>query len=408
LGERLGTTLRHLKIAAEWGLQVVFYPLYLLVQTGRLAQGQLEQRVKHREFLPSSESSTPDPPIEQFLKAVEPLVSLPDVTENPVPEFQGVATCLDNHRLVLVTSNNELLDIFPPEQQDKLLGQIRFLIANYCYERRLIQQTQRNFPGLVPTFVPHNPNVLPPIRWFWEFIGWMQSGQVAIAVNLFGESSLMALPYQEMIIQDITKKTREPEPFQIQALIRAAINYFYGRQRDKLEVQSSVVSEEDNWLSWDDLFTETIPGVTTPSQLPENQLTSQKNPPLIGSAKEQRKSILPSPNLTPTQPEKSILGKMTSLLTQGEKSTKIEVIKTTPKTLIQTKISPTNPSVVALTTPQKNTAEVEAKPDWIETEATHTGYVKHILEIILEGLDYLIVRFEELALKLWDFISRRR
>jgi hypothetical protein len=50
---------------------------------------------------------------------------------------------------------------------------------------------------------------------------------------------------------------------------------------------------------------------------------------------------------------------------------------------------------------------MEAKPDWIETQATPSGYVKHPLEQVLGWLDSVMLWLEELVVKIWRWVRGR-
>ena len=50
------------------------------------------------------------------------------------------------------------------------------------------------------------------------------------------------------------------------------------------------------------------------------------------------------------------------------------------------------------------TTGMEAQPDWIETNATVMGYVKHPLEQLLAWLDSLMLWLEEMLLKIWQIL----
>ncbi len=78
LRDRWDRTAQNLRVAAEWGVQILLYPVYLLVQTGRMAGHQLQQTVEQTQLPVSTaksedrqQPSTADKPIEQVLKAVE-------------------------------------------------------------------------------------------------------------------------------------------------------------------------------------------------------------------------------------------------------------------------------------------------------------------------------------------------
>ncbi|GFE70872.1 hypothetical protein [Chroococcus sp. FPU101] len=219
--------------SVEWGLQILLYPVYLVVQAGRFAQRQLKQSVRKVPRLIASRLKKQQPaellsPTERVLESIhltvpedetsiadflsrfkiysqDPFLDLQNpsaltVFETPVstlvPEtfkIQGIVSLLEDHRLALVTNGNLILDVFTDEQQKTLEDRICLEIANYWYEVRLRFNAQRNTPGLMPSFRKTWPNVLPPVRWFWRIMRWEQTSDIAKEINLFGESSLVPL-----------------------------------------------------------------------------------------------------------------------------------------------------------------------------------------------------------------------
>lgn len=258
--ERLEQAGRQLKVAVEWGVQVLIYPVYLMVQTGRMAGRQLGKTVERSQLSPASTSEEPQPPtttiapetpIERVLQTIPPLLSpvekpenssatqlqevlieiqqkrsrfsraiapatsnaiLPATGENLAPTtsesssallVRGVASLIETKEIVLVAPNNEILAILSPEQQQTLQKRITLEIASYWYEWRLQQESQQVYPELAPTFELESDKVLPPAKLFWKVIRWMQTSRVAIAVNLFGESNLATHPQKISPINDI-------------------------------------------------------------------------------------------------------------------------------------------------------------------------------------------------------------
>lgn len=108
---------------------------------------------------------------------------------------QGVASSIASKSLVLIDTNNQILDILTPEQQQKLAKKITWEVASYGYDRRCFLGSQRlaqhsaNYQ--LPT--PTSPRVFLPAKWFWRLMAWVQRGEVAIAADLFQESSLPRL-----------------------------------------------------------------------------------------------------------------------------------------------------------------------------------------------------------------------
>lgn len=243
-------TLRQFKVATEWAVQVALYPIYLLLQTTQFAGKQLQQAVQ--QTLPrlqagsdtqNNDPPTADTPIQSVLQTAQSftlpetqlefpietetsvlpslpkhwdlVVSLPThelavaetgnlVTHTPqtttlqsathsLPStqtcrIQGVATLLKGRKLVLVTPENQLLDILSTEQQITLNQRIIWEVANYWhYQRKALQAQQK---ALRLHSLAKRQGMLPPIRWFWQAMDWVQTGPVASTINLFGESAL--------------------------------------------------------------------------------------------------------------------------------------------------------------------------------------------------------------------------
>jgi hypothetical protein len=236
--------LRYGNLAAVWGIQLLLYPLYVLVQTTRRVGFQLRQSVqrlvpqlrsassspdsaRHGESAhsePLAESSaepelelTVDVPVQHVLEAIAsmPLAPLLPSAEEAIPTplplatatslaathpgtlaIQGIASMLGDRHLVLVTPDHQLLDILTPEQQIHLYRRMVMEMALYWRSRRLHAERQRLQSGAPLPLPPLStrPTLLPPIRWVNRAVNWMQMSPVAIAANLFQEAHLAPLP----------------------------------------------------------------------------------------------------------------------------------------------------------------------------------------------------------------------
>lgn len=586
--EQLERTFRHGKLTLEWGLQILAYPVYLLVQTGRVLGNRLKQSLETDTVarLPSTEGEyqsqtmTSDRAIERVLQSVDRLISPDLVSEqlarleieaNPsstiplkplVPShppqlaIQGVASLLKTRRLVLVAAGDRLLDILSPSQQKKLQQHITAEVADYCYECRLDESSSHQLPGLISNFKSPSSHVLAPVRLFWRVMRWVQTSPVAKAIDLFGESQfitpvaptisfpltensgaispnplvksldlkiaeLEAKPLipvgrwldrlRERFLQHQPKDANpeppafssettnrnfwqiqsliraaidyffkpsqaknladsdaaslpssqsspiaalpggtylanlaetpavrrlgewvkklptsfplssassplsdtadsEPDPFRIQMLIQAAIDYFFVQTPRKLQWQSSpncddniltsgkipfsftgktpislpdsqvleTSLDEDPWLSWEDLYSETPPNESIEA---ENQRPDTLPPQLPGVAP----VSLPS-----------------------KKNSGVTTVSSHPLSLSAKTLNPLSQSAAhAVTQSSSEDYEIETAYDWIETEAKSVGYVKHPLERILEWLDKLILWVEETILKVWKWLRSR-
>ncbi len=122
--------------------------------------------------------------------------------------IQGVACLLDNRGLVLVTGENQILDILTPQQQQKLASRISWELADLLRKWRLAHWLDGKKPSPYLATLDHPP-IFPPIRLFWRLMAWVQTSPVAIAINLFGESRIMRAVSKG---QSATSNHRQPKP----------------------------------------------------------------------------------------------------------------------------------------------------------------------------------------------------
>jgi hypothetical protein len=104
--------------------------------------------------------------------------------------IRGVASWLDTRSLVLVTNRNQVLDVLTPEQQTRLRQRIIWEVAHVARYRKLRAETRLAVTCLNPEKT--RPYLLPPVRWFYRLMAWIQTSPLAIATNLFQEADLPA------------------------------------------------------------------------------------------------------------------------------------------------------------------------------------------------------------------------
>ena len=259
LGDRYDRTVRQLKVAAVWGVQILLYPMYLMVQGGLAAGRQLSQSAQAgwpqlKALTNKQPQETPpvaDTPIQRVLEDINTLplptvegkviaglvtgnvesnltiassqslilnppsplsllstsvsspseqvvkVSQTDLTQTAQEAsggrclIQGVATQLVTRTLVLITVDNQILDILTPQQQQKLSSKISWEVADLRRQWRLAQASARQLTQRRFSSLESQPRVLPPVRLFWHLMAWVQTSPVAIAANVFQESTLV-------------------------------------------------------------------------------------------------------------------------------------------------------------------------------------------------------------------------
>lgn len=520
--DQLNRAVRNLKVATVWGVQILLYPVYLGVQATRLAGYQLKQAAKQvspqlnaSSQSPSETTPTSDQPIQQVLSTIDTLaliqssnlaisekinpslsvtkstsremISVTEITsesgqlKTTTTEFnqidnnllniaealssnrqviQGIGCLLTTRSLVLVTTENQILDILTPQQQEKIQQKISWELAQYWQQKRIINKVDKFQPQLIPPV--DQPHVLAPVRWFWELIAWVQTGKIAIAANLFQESSLVAeelvtsserdfkliyvnlqsaildklpvidnkvadlekyplLPPAELknninyrtqlLIEQIKQKLQlvqddvETEN-SIQALIKAAITYFFGHQDGQLseERQKQLNQHDDTddpWLSASDLFGEQ--NTFKSAQIQKDRSTNSSSSQLQGESK--TTNALPEKNDTSIQNSginNFFKHYLTSQLTSKNETQPPE--KPVPKNQEQiTNYEIIQPSQLIRS---KSNNQFEHTPEWIETKATPVGYVKHPLEQLLQWLDRGMLWLEELTVEIWRRLKK--
>ena len=474
--DRLEKTARQLKVTAEWGTQLLLYPVYLFVQTGRMAGYRLRHARQNPTTKPQPSLLASDQSIQQVLKALQPSQA---VQSNQSASIQGVASVIKTQALVLITQSNQVCGL-TEHQQHQLRQRISWEIADYWYQRRQLQSVRT--AGQL-TAKRTSPHVLAPARFFWGAMYWLQGSPVAIALNLFGESTFVRPPDSKndspprqlppsSILASLERKRLKPvvsrrdvergqaiadageaietNPAKIHSLIKAAIDYFFGRHSphsgalpgadaspgqitlgDRLHQFQWLRRFRFNELSFPDPSADpfqithliraaidyffgkpgqTLFGTTTSlagaNHQPEQSLSCQ---PLSNDAWLSWEDLFEAPSQTQqsdlTQPQlpttKSIrlgtpLAKIKQVLNKQRDST----LSAHDVTKVQSDAS--QGSAIN----QKQTA-LELSPDWIDIHATTMGYIKHPLEKILAWLDRIILWLEELVTNIWRWLLKR-
>ncbi|MBE9226429.1 hypothetical protein IQ264_13455 [Phormidium sp. LEGE 05292] len=376
--------------------------------------------------------------------------------ENPSlhhQEIQGIATLPENRLLVLINRQNQILDVLSQQQQKQLEKQISLELAQYWHHQRLVQDALRPTMYLPPP--ASSENALPPIRLWQNFMAWMQRGKVAGAINLFQEETLQLhqdvknreLQYRTQQLKQRTQELKErqqalnvrtqnqlglesiavPEvndtsflakvdraiaiietgslavanvpgylvhrsqdfsqlfkarmqeslteetnyspdlKLRIEVLIKAAVEYFFSSRRTaELTAEDSLVnpnnsnsdsSDIDFWLTEEDLFSQSVP---LERELQQFEIASQDS----------------------------------GVLTQEKAAT---------SNLIQTTVF--SPALTENSLSNSSNSDTNNSSNFIEIQATPTGYIKHPLEEVLEILDRTMFFIEELLLTLWREIQ---
>ncbi len=215
-----------------------------------------------------------------------------------------------------------------------------------------------------------------------------------------------------------------------------AIQYYLKQRQSQEDTENSPEADRP-WLNWQELFGEAAPEhLSGGSSEAENAQASQKVKPQIaelGELAESRStavSISPYPEAVHRllgQLKQSLLAKSSKIQPQPasnlavtQKNSSALAAEPTPGRAPETQVPKnTNPntaqnsqSPAAITAqtsrytavqPKNQSAGVQPDGDYLETKAESMGYIKHPLEQVLEWLDVLMLRLENIAEQLWNW-----
>lgn len=192
--------------------------------------------------------------------------------------------------------------------------------------------------------------------------------------------------------------------FTMQALIKGAIDYFFGRvetsqlpppaQTAISGVGEVAIEEENPWLTESDLFGEPLPIQLKPRNYLKKAVGEDLKPTLPA-----RNSYLPPPQSDTDR--------------GASRKTKKKVDRNSSNPLSKKPVS--RSSNVPEPTPIVNSSRnidrdrddfyyYDSESDWIEVQAKPAGYVKHPLEQILELLDAAMLWLEEIIVGMWEWL----
>ncbi len=204
-------------------------------------------------------------------------------------------------------------------------------------------------------------------------------------------------------------EARDPDPFQIQVLIQAAIAYFFGQQAQQSHfakpaqnsLNGSNTQIEDPWLTWEDLFVD----VTT-EVVPVNSPASPHSPPLQGIPRRKKLNSSKSHKIQKTSRKSTTISRPVPPSVSNRSMATAPVATTNTLTIPNPEEMWEDEIAIALTPANTFKTELEATPDWIEAEAKPIGYIKHPLELILEWLDLVMLWLEEGIKKVWYWFKQ--
>lgn len=422
--QQLGQSFRQLKVATKWGIELLIFPIYKIFESVEKAGKQLPSQTPQSH----GASVSTDTPIKRVLQEVKSQES----SSLKLVKIRGIASRLSDQMLVLVTDVNEIIDTLTSQQQQFLEEKIAKEVARYQSHQqeeavksntqtpreielllnRLIGDDSQKTSNLALTNgsteneyekIPETPQIIAK---FDAVLAKLENSGFAplieTSTKLFkaARKQLNIFVYGKNPSTEINSNNSEnslikTEDKKIQENIWVTINSLLGvrpidrleqKESSKLRQQGKRLSQrptrsfspshrsqknetEDAWLTMKDLFGD-----------------EQINTPSLPSA-----SSSTSPKDILNRYNQFIQPQVGGEIVQQQKSPS----DITPKQKTSGKIATKKASESTLTKQQsKSSSQVEAKPDWIETEAEPVGYEKHALEHVLEWLDGFLLWLE--------------
>jgi hypothetical protein len=392
LSDRVGQAARQVQTTTIWTVQLLMYPLYAMFQTGRLVGKQLQQTVSQKRLgLPVRKQGS---------SAVAKVQSPPKSQPTKQPET------------AIATVSEREADLPLPPLTDK----------------------------------PNDPLLT---RLFHKLINWMETGTVAVKVNLFKESKLIHLPPTAATAKNppgenmgngaglgATQGLQTEDSSFLKSIDRTVAQLEAGQLPQWQEMTDAVVDNTrslwepvKNWYMWqgeyplnseDDDLTRDLwaePSSQTPAKAPAQTQTAQTQTFVKASASDLAENPLPQlvqvvqkseavirstisewfgkvntlvhiPTLSsPNQGSIRSMGSANELLCRGA-----PLHRQTTSTLTQSE------------TPVTGMGEPETGRDYIETKVVSVGYVKHPLQVVLEAIDWVMLRLEKIFLVVRDWL----
>lgn len=401
-----------------------------------LVQGQADEELAH-----PSQPPTPTNFLAWLGGKFFPKTQTISIGSSAQPVVRGIASYISNRALVLVTPQNEILEILDSWHQQKLQARIIDEVARYWrYQRLLVGSKDVTIEQL-----PARQSL--PIRLFsWLQIKNLTKSSDRTFPDSYDERGELIFATQQAIafldrsiaqfeanhLASPAKDAAKTNTWQIQVLIWAAIDYFFGeRQSKKLQHQLEnnlnlpttnkvnllSTSEDkiaDPWLTLEDLFgvskLEKQPAIVSSSssfqaQLPEDSTLKRSNQ--LSNKYSLRglfKRIQPNKSFSQIAQKSHVI---TQLVKVERKKERVQITSRSPQNSQPLNSQREASTVFNLSNPvASQSSNINHTPDWIETEATTMGYIKHPLEQLLAWLDSAMLWVEELLVKIWQQLQK--
>lgn len=447
-GDSVGRTWRTIRVAANWSLSALLYPVFTLIQKAvNSADKQLRPQTPPQQNLLNSNTVSKeyfstiecDTAVVHMLEMVKKIPSrenslisvtekldyvkyhqqleVNDTVKQYLPLVQGIATHLGNNHIVLVTADNKVLDILTLKQQQTIQDKIVAEVAEYWRLRHLSSKQVESNKNLLPEIdrllhkltgantIPteHNSpeiqeivtqlSAQPYIHSLDAFVASLEGRMLTVrrihqSQSLIAEISTLVVNARNHFLGKSTAISQylEVTNNQLQPLFSATL--------PKLKPETD--ETEDLWLTFDDLFGKELQAENQAVSIPKR---------LAGSVYQNLNQRQLNHSCSDEQP-------VTQTASQMVKSSYIKgnMTHNPKKTAVLQQVESDILSLNRLDGVKIKQAHQlpisDDKPEFVEITATSVGYEKHILERILEWLDNLMLWLEDKFLRILKLIQQ--
>ncbi|NEQ37549.1 MAG: hypothetical protein F6K40_15245 [Okeania sp. SIO3I5] len=412
---------RHLKFTATNTVQLLLYPIYVLLQTSRLALKQLRQttqtllpqNIKKVNQKITKNNQTADQSIQKISVISTEIYPRLLQTSNPKPLVKKQYQDLSG---LEIAENYKVSDISTRIKQENPL-----IIQTAKIEKKVPLQLQPCVE-LVPMF--------GHLGGIWQIMAWVQTSKIALWFNLFEESNI-ALEQNESKHDNGNSALYQNQPLLSSSnLTFSEFIHNLGKQylypitkglglngllppfkiEEEWELESLLEAEVDPENQQKPLVTPhktpRVASLVSPYQPEKIQIaTSSKTQPLInpgGLKKLGKEKNFPlhqhlcQENIsTSNNSAKKEVSEFKEILRhryRQRNEQNLNYSRNSTKISVQTYNLESRP---------------KHQPNWLEVESVSIGYVKHPLEIILGWVDVIMTWLEKIFVQMWQLCQQK-
>ncbi|GGA10808.1 hypothetical protein [Okeania sp. KiyG1] len=371
--------LSQIKFATTNTIQLLLYPIYVLLQTSRLAVKQLEKN--NTSKIPQIQNKVNNKKTKNHQNTSLPIQQT-SLTTIQTPTPQTAKLSVNTSASSLIKPQSEL---FPgpdikSENQD--------ILADNHQKSELLTKDQQKQPLILTAYLEHKtPLQLQPcaeiapnsgyMSIFWQIMAWVQTSKIALWFNLFEELNLV-LEKNELI--------QQKKPYQTPLLLSSSNLTF----RDFI---NNIAKHYLHPITRSLGLNELLPPINI-EELPFDSLLEVKI--------EEDQTQNPSQNTTFTS-NNSV--QIETIRRRENRDRNIKALTKTnepnySQTIKNTKISIQHHS-------RDSKPEYQKESDCLEVTSVSIGYIKHPLERILEWVDVVMTWIEKVFAQVWQWSQKK-